>query len=670
MKGNLFQHEMSKTSAVFGRKNNVRVVFKGNDAKTDGETIYLPSLDANTDVDENTQAIMRGYTDHEAGHVRHSDFEALADWQKRKKVSKLERQTHNALEDIWLEKRVLQDYSGARKNIRATAHEVNKQFLDGIADPSFDKTKLGKASWVGPVAITWEGRKDYGTETCEQCLDQLPDRIRMNLPKYIRALDHCENSADVIRLAEVVAKNFSRDLLDEDDFDEENPFKPKGKGTPCEDGEGGEGEDGKTSGEADVDDGTGSGGEASLDNPEEPRTGGDGDSDKPTEGNYGIGEDTKISESGDSNTSSGGGIGSDGTVNTGEDEEFELSDDDVYDEFDLSEVVEKHIRANQKGGGYDTDYRVFDSAQDKLHTADGTTRFSKELRDANPKQYDICLEQIAGSLNVMRRKLERCLVAELNRDWHGGMENGRLDTRRLVSAYNGRPNVFKTREDRPEIDTALTLLIDLSGSMYGKEAQCAQQVAIAIAESIDRTGCKYEILGFNNRSSLKITPEEQEEMWSSRYDSGVRYEPLDTYVFKSFDDKLFNSKGRLGHIHEFASGNNSDACAVITAGHRLQQRNEKRKIFITLSDGFPACSGPSSMAQNLALRNAVDHVETFADVIGIGIYSDAVEQFYPKHIVVKDIKDLEGVVMDKLGQALLGKRFVVDNAQLLDVVRA
>jgi len=258
-------------------------------------------------------------------------------------------------------------------------------------------------------------------------------------------------------------------------------------------------------------------------------------------------------------------------------------------------------------------------------------------------------------------------VAELNRDWHGGMENGRLDTRRLVSAYNGRPNVFKTREDRPEIDTALTLLIDLSGSMYGNEAKCAQQVAIAIAESIDRTGCKYEILGFNNRSSLKVTDEERNDLWNM---DGCRVEPLDTYVFKSFDDKLFNSKGRLGHIHEFASGNNSDACAVITAGHRLKQRNEKRKIFITLSDGFPACSGPSASAQNLALRNAVDHVETFADVIGIGIYSDAVEQFYPKHIVVRDIKDLEGVVMDKLGQALLGKRFVVDNAQLLDVVRA
>ena len=668
MKGNLFQHEMSKTSAIFGRKNNVRVVFKGTDAKTDGETIYLPALNANDDIDENTQDIMRGYTDHEAGHVRHSDFEALEAWQKRKKVSKLERQTHNALEDIWLEKRVIQDYRGAQKNIRATAHEVNKQFLDNIAEPEFDKTKLGKASWVGPVAITWEGRKDYGTETCDQCLDQLPDRIRLNLPKYIRALDHCENSSDVIRLAEIVAKNFSRDLLDEDDFDEENPFKPRGKGEPCEDGEGGTG-DGKTSGEDGMDGERGTGGETPSDNPEEPRIQGDGDSDKQTEGDYGVGEDTKVTEGSDSNTSSGGGIGSDGSVNTGDDPDFEI--DDVYDEFDLSEVVAKHIRGNH-GSGEDTDYRVFDSGQDKLHTHDGKGRFSASLRDADPRKYDKCLEGIAGSLNVMRRKLERCLVAELNRDWEGGMENGRLDTRRLVSAYNARPNVFKTREDRPEIDTALTMLIDLSGSMMGKEAECAQQCAIAIAESIDRTGCKYEILGFNNRSSLKLSEEDYDALHGEGYRtrSGFRYEPLDTYVFKAFDDKLFNSKGRLGSISSFAGGNNSDACAVSLAGFRLPQRNEKRKVFITLSDGFPAVGGPSGNAQHQALRNAVDHLEKFADVIGIGIYSDAVEQFYPKHVVINNIADLEGTVMDKLGQALLGKRFVVDNSQLLDVLRA
>ena len=66
----------------------------------------------------------------------------------------------------------------------------------------------------------------------------------------------------------------------------------------------------------------------------------------------------------------------------------------------------------------------------------------------------------------------------------------------------------------------------------------------------------------------------------------------------------------------------------------------------------------------------MDHLEKFADVIGIGIYSDAVEQFYPKHVVINNIADLEGTVMDKLGQALLGKRFVVDNSQLLDVLRA
>ena len=270
----------------------------------------------------------------------------------------------------------MQDYSGARKNIRATAHEVNKQFLDGIADPSFDKTKLNKASWVGPVAITWEGRKDYGTETCEQCLDQLPDRIRMNLPKYIRALDHCENSADVIRLAEVVAKNFSRDLLDEDDFDEENPFKPQGKGTPCEDGVGGEGEDGKTIVKlmwmTEL-------GQVEKHHLIIPRSHAQEEMAIVTSRLKAIGGSEKIPKSLRvvMATHPQEEVGSDGTVNTGE--QFELSDDDVYDEFDLSEVVEKHIRANQKGG-YDTDYRVFDSGQDKLHTADVRLGFPKTTR--------------------------------------------------------------------------------------------------------------------------------------------------------------------------------------------------------------------------------------------------------------------------------------------------
>ena len=36
MKGDMFQHELSKTSSVFGRKKDIRVVFQGEDAMTNG----------------------------------------------------------------------------------------------------------------------------------------------------------------------------------------------------------------------------------------------------------------------------------------------------------------------------------------------------------------------------------------------------------------------------------------------------------------------------------------------------------------------------------------------------------------------------------------------------------------------------------------------------------
>ena len=39
MKGDLFSHEVTKTSAVFGRKRDVHVVMQGDSAYTDGSTI-------------------------------------------------------------------------------------------------------------------------------------------------------------------------------------------------------------------------------------------------------------------------------------------------------------------------------------------------------------------------------------------------------------------------------------------------------------------------------------------------------------------------------------------------------------------------------------------------------------------------------------------------------
>ena len=163
MKSELFQHEMTETSAIFGREENIQVVFKGDGAFTDGKKINLPSFAHGVDVDQDTMSVMRGYTDHEAGHLRHTDFAEVNRFGSTDCVNPDGTQNKtlfglaNAIEDIWLEKRVFKDYPGAEKNVSATASSVNKSFCDRE-----DAAELAK-DWFAVLggAITWEGRKDY-----------------------------------------------------------------------------------------------------------------------------------------------------------------------------------------------------------------------------------------------------------------------------------------------------------------------------------------------------------------------------------------------------------------------------------------------------------------------------------------------------------------------------
>ena len=77
MKTSTFVNELTKSSAVFGRKHDVKVVFTGNQAATNGETIMLPAIDRNSTMTDEQMDILRGYVDHESGHVKHTNHAAV-----------------------------------------------------------------------------------------------------------------------------------------------------------------------------------------------------------------------------------------------------------------------------------------------------------------------------------------------------------------------------------------------------------------------------------------------------------------------------------------------------------------------------------------------------------------------------------------------------------------
>ena len=70
MKRQTLIHSLPIVASVLGRKYKVKVVIGGDEAKTDGDVIVLPSLPPDN---ADAAVLAYGYLDHEAGHVRLSD---------------------------------------------------------------------------------------------------------------------------------------------------------------------------------------------------------------------------------------------------------------------------------------------------------------------------------------------------------------------------------------------------------------------------------------------------------------------------------------------------------------------------------------------------------------------------------------------------------------------
>lgn len=631
MKTDLFAHEVTQTSAVFGRKTEIRVVFQGESAFTDNETmINLPALPMGVEISEKSQKIIRGYGDHEAGHLRHTDKKVLEQNDKLMRANPKLHQIWNALEDVWLERRVIEEYPGAVENIRETATAVDEAALK--------RFKPGEEVWqddkfVGPAAITWEGRKGYGHESGKQCLERVSEKVRAHSQVWVNALDACKTTADVMELAKWVHGQLAKPLP-------ETPVEPPPPSLKVNPGK----SEAKKKGEG---------------TKAEAETG--------TEGQKGDGEGT---DAGTPQTKEGGhGAGG----------KKDGRDDREYMEFDLTAAVQDEVsKLNKAAPGA---YRPYSTANDKVHTRfDAEAKYApsqsygawmKRMAEERQDAYQKRLAEVSGNINVVRRKLERSLMAKMNRSWMGGYEHGRMDPKRLVPAFRGEQNVYKMREPAPDLDTAVEILVDLSGSMMGYKANLAANVCVVLAEVLAKAGLPFEITGFNNRSmplekdrSGKLVAADACDLWD-KHPGFHRYEPVDIYVFKAFDERFSEAKPVIALLNQQAGGNNSDSDALLMVVPRLEARHERRKVFMVLSDGHPRFTGDEAKGCEHLKQVVADMAKRQIECIGIGIQDGSVKRFYPRCVVVHKLEDLGKHVIDQLAKVLIGERYVVDNASLM-----
>jgi hypothetical protein len=663
---------------------------------------YIPD-----DASEEFVAAVQGYLDHEIGHVLHSDVRVLFE---AKKLGRRLKNMHNIIEDVYVEKKMTETFRGSTANLDS----IRKFYIERIVAPKIEEAlKTGNKTeatgyaivvafraWGGQIAAQDFLKKPEVAELVQPLRDKLGEDL-------IERIGRCRNSRDCLDLAVDVKTALEARKEeppapppatepgdDDEDIDEEtrcgvsrageegepegtepefgggddeevpeepeeetgptydepgedvppgDPIDPEEPGAAGEEPESGEPETADEPGEPeeDVDEGATDGDDAPGD---------DGAAGPET-------DDESSDESDDASTAgvAGDDDSAEGTPEAG-DEGMEIPDASPEAEPDLGEAFEEERDFDKDMGEAlskealevlgDSDYCVFSTDWDKVEPAPLAR---------GPKSAELMVERTQHMISSLQKHLERAIAAESRKGWNPGQRRGRLAPAALFKTAIGDDRVFRKRYETMAKNTAISLLIDCSASMYhGDRIGTAGVTAFALSSTLERLKVTYEVLGFTTRTCPEMTAAMRADLIGRSINYG-RSESLYMPVFKPFSERLSSDNiSRIAHITERPEWlrENVDGECLQIAAHRLRSQRAERHVLIVLSDGSPACPpgyGLSTHLKKVTKRLNAAGVET----IGIGIQTATVKSYYDKHVVLNDLAELPTTVMKELTRALL-----------------
>ncbi len=350
---------------------------------------------------------------------------------------------------------------------------------------------------------------------------------------------------------------------------------------------------------------------------------------------------------------------SDSSSDEGEQGEMDAADasaDDMDDSEDIdAETPGDTRRPNQPFANFaeHVDYKVFTREFDE--EVEATDLCDEAELDRLRGFLDKQLANAGGVVGRLANRLQRRLMAQQNRSWDFDLEEGYLDSARLVRIVIDptQPLSYKQERDTDFRDTVVTLVLDNSGSMRGRPITVAATCADILARTLERCGVKVEILGFTTKA---WKGGQSREAWLGRGKPANpgRLNDLRHIVYKSADAPWRRARRNLGlMMREGLLKENIDGEALIWAHQRLLGRPEQRKILMMISDGAPV--DDSTLSVNPGnylerhLRAVIEEIETRSPVelIAIGIGHD-VTRYYQRAVTIVDAEELAGAMTEQL----------------------
>jgi len=462
-----------------------------------------------------------------------------------------------------------------------------------------------------------------------------------------------------------------QDAGDQPQGGEDQPQDEEGGGQPGDTGEDGEqpGQDGSGGASEDPavdDEGEAAGGAGGDSGENEPQPEPDQDGGQPG----GASDDLNLNDTPDEPEADPGDAGGAGGGESGEDKGDQPeakgespggghenpTEPPVGEDIDPSEVpdfegaLSEMISDAAKDAASVSDYRIFTNDEDKV-----------EPLPLRAREYNVAelQESVDHMIAPLQKDMERAVAARSQALWTGGHRSGRLHNASLGRLRFNDERVFRRKRVNVTKDVAVTLLLDISGSMYGEKLELSCQVAYGLSSVLDRMRINHEVLSF---STEDLSREAIKRLRDDMNTSGIvwdRWEALNMPIIKEFNDRMdVTIRKRFIELSENPRHcqNNVDGECVQIAAKRLLSRPETRKILLVLSDGWPSCECPDRGRLNSHLKSVVNGLTARyreLDIVGLGIMDEAVKHFYPKHVVLKNLEDLPGTVMKQIKELLL-----------------
>jgi cobaltochelatase CobT len=290
-------------------------------------------------------------------------------------------------------------------------------------------------------------------------------------------------------------------------------------------------------------------------------------------------------------------------------------------------------------------YRVYTRAYDREVAAASLVR-AEQLRELRA-ELDQQLTQL--NLNVPRLSRElQALFAEPTADgWDSAQETGRIDGARLaqlICTPNDR-RVFRSERNEPIAHTALTFLLDCSGSMKTHSATVAALMDVMV-RALDAAGVVSEVLGFSTGAwnGGRVLRDWQR---AGRPPQPGRLNEALHLVFKDARTPWRRARPGIAALLKaelFREG--LDGEAVAWAAQRLLNTEARRRVLVVLSDGCPM-DRATQLANDLGyldqhLLQVVQRLEQTrqVQVFGLGLGLD-LSRFYSSSQVIDTSQGLQ-----------------------------